>query len=111
MNEEKNNMDMGEEEETEYIDLIDEDGNSQTYEVLASFPMGETQYVAVTEAFEEAEDETDDAEDDEEEIPVMLLRMETDDEGNDIFVAVDDDDEAEKAFQALEDMLAEDGEE
>ena len=110
MNEEMNNMNMDEmEEDVEYIDLIDEDGNSETFEVLASFPMGEVQYVAVTEAVKEAEDE--EAESDEaEEIPVMLLRIETDDKGNDIFVAVDDDEEAERAFNALEELLAEDEE-
>lgn len=110
MSEEMNNQNMDEmEEDIEYIDLIDEVGNSETYEVLASFPMGEVQYVAVTEAVKEAEeDDAESAED--EEIPVMLLRMETDEEGNDIFVAVDDDEEAERAFNALEEMLAEEEE-
>ncbi|MBR2824273.1 MAG: DUF1292 domain-containing protein [Clostridia bacterium] len=110
MNEEMDSRNMDEmDEDVEYIDLIDEEGNSETYEVLASFPMGEVQYVAVTEAVKEAEDEESETDEDEE-IPVMLLRMETDEEGNDIFVAVDDDEEAEQAFNALEELLGDEEE-
>lgn len=92
MNEEMNGL-TPEEEEDELIELVDEDGNAQTFEWLASFPVGENQYIAVAEPVEEGEEP--------EEIQVLFLRIEEDEEGNDVYIPVNEDAEADAAYEAF----------
>lgn len=92
MNEELNPMDPEQEEEDGLIELVDEDGNSQTFEWLASFPMDDVQYIAVAEQTEEEEPE---------EVQVLFLRIEQDEEGNDVYVPVDDDAEADRVYECF----------
>ena len=103
MNEEMNGL-TPEEEEDELIELVDEDGNTQTFEWLASFPVGENQYIAVAEPMEDGEEP--------EEIQVLFLRIEEDEDGNDVYIPVEDDAEADAAFAGFLDLVdaEEDGE-
>ena len=55
MDEELRPMD-GENEDNGLIELVDEDGNSETFELLASFDMDGKQYLAVADTEEEEED-------------------------------------------------------
>ncbi len=98
MNEEMNGL-TPEEEEDELIELVDEDGNTQTFEWLASFPVGENQYIAVAEPMKE--------ETEPEEIQVLFLRIEEDEEGNDVYIPVEDDQEADAAYEAFMEAITE----
>ncbi len=72
----------------ELIELVDEEGKTQTFELLASFALNDSQYLAVTEPTEEEDPES---------MEVFILRIDQDEEGNDIYVSVDDE-EADTAF-------------
>ena len=87
MNEEMNRVNP--EENDDIIELVDENGETQEFEWLASFPMNEKQYIAVTEPTEEEEPES---------IEVLFLRIDEDDAGEDVYVPVDDDKEADAAY-------------
>ena len=56
--------------------------SDEQYELLASFPVGDEQYLAVTEPMEEEEPES---------VEVFFLKVEEDDDGNEVYVSVDDD--------------------
>ncbi len=100
MNEEMNGLTPEEEgEEDELIELADEDGNTQTFEWLASFPGRENQYIAVAEPLEDEEEP--------EEIQVLFLRIEEDEEGNDVYIPVEDDEEADAAYEAFTEAISE----
>lgn len=90
MSEDLENLDGLEDEEFDgMIELTDEDGNTEEFELLASFPMGDSQYLAVSEPIEEEEAES---------VEVFFLKVETDEDGNDIYVSVDDD-EADAVYE------------
>ena len=98
MNEELNGL-TPEEEEDDKIELVDEDGNTQTFEWLASFPVGGTQYIAVSDPLEEGEDP--------EEISVLFLRIEEDEDGNDVYIPVEEEEEADAAYEAFMEAINE----
>ena len=56
--------------------------SEEQYELLASFPVGDDQYLAVAEPMEEEEPES---------VEVFFLKVEEDDDGNEVYVSVDDD--------------------
>ena len=83
MNEDLENLEGLENDELDgLIELTDEDGNTEQYELLASFPVGDDQYLAVAEPMEEEEPES---------VEVFFLKVEEDDDGNEVYVSVDDD--------------------
>ncbi len=67
------NGDDGEEDET--VDLINEQGEIETYEHLATFPFRDRIFWAVTEAGQDPETE---------ELEVLLLEVVTDEKGEDV---------------------------
>ena len=96
MDEELRPMD-GENEDNGLIELVDEDGNSETFELLASFDMDGKPYLAVADTEEEEEDP--------ESVEVLFLRIEEDEDGNDVYVPVDDDAEADAAFASFMELV------
>ena len=74
------------------IEMIDENGESTVFELLAAFDFDGAHYLAVTDP------ETDDEEIEEEGLNVLFLRTETDEDGNDIYVTVEEE-EADRAFE------------
>ena len=83
MNEDLENLEGLENDDFDgLIELTDEDGNTEQYELLASFPVGDDQYLAVAEPMEEEEPES---------VEVFFLKVEEDDDGNEVYVSVDDD--------------------
>ncbi len=80
--------DFDEFEEPETIELIDEDGNSQLFELLGSFDLDGKHYLAVSEPSEEEEPESMD---------VFFLRTVKDENGNDIYISAEDE-ESKAAF-------------
>ncbi len=90
MNEDLENLEGMEDEEFDgMIELTDEEGNTEEFELLASFSMGDDQYLAVSEPIEEEEPEA---------VEVFFLRVDTDEDGNDVYVSVEDD-EADRAYE------------
>ena len=91
--------------EDELIELVDEDGETQTFEWLATFTMNDAQYIAVADATEEEDPES---------IEVLFLRIEQDEDGNDVYVSVNDEKEADDAVAAFMELVdeeeSEDGE-
>lgn len=72
--------------EDNLIELIDEDGQSSTYELLDSFIMDGNEYIAVADPEDESED-----------LEVYILKVDQDENGEDIYT-VPDDEESDKAF-------------
>lgn len=76
------------EETYDVIELVDEEGETQEFELLASFDLNDQHYIAVAEPTEEEDPES---------MEVFILRTETDQDGNDTYVTVEDE-EADEAF-------------
>ncbi len=69
------------EEDLDTVDLINEDGEIETYEHLATFPFRDGVFWAVTEAGQDP---------DSEEIDVLLLEVKQDENGEDVLVTPDE---------------------
>lgn len=100
-------MDFNPEEKDELIELIDEEGESTLFEHLGTFEFKGETYLAVTPATEEEEED-----DDEEDMEVFILKIETDENGEDIYTVPDDEiaDQAFAHFLTLVDLEGDDEE-
>ena len=84
--------------ESEYYTLTDEDGNELQFEVIGSAEIKGCMYYAmvpVTELTEDAEF-----------CEYVILKAEKDEDGEDILVTVDDDDEFDDVADYFDDMLS-----
>lgn len=81
----------------EIFTLTDEDGNESEFELIASQEIDGVTYVALV--------PYDPAKKDEEEQEYVVLKLEADENGEDLLVTIDDDDEFEKVAEIFEDML------
>ena len=81
----------------EIFTLTDEEGNESEFELIASQEIEGTTYVALVpyepEKGEEVEQE------------YVVLKLTADENGEDLLVTIDDDDEFEKVAEIFEDML------
>ncbi|MBE7053011.1 MAG: DUF1292 domain-containing protein [Ruminococcaceae bacterium] len=82
-----------EENESNIIPFMDEDGNKIDLELIDAFEMQGNEYVALVPA-----------DDDDEECEVMIMRIEHDDE-EDILVYIEDEDELDNAFDIFKDRM------
>ena len=87
----KNNM-LDPEEEDNLVELIDENGESTTFEHLATLEYEGESYLALC-----------DPESEEEDLEVFILKIEQDEDGNDVY-NVPDDDVADAVFAKLVEM-------
>ncbi len=76
------------EEEQDLIELVDEEGNNQVFELLGTFDLNGNHYLAVSEPVEEEDPES---------LEVFILKTVTDEDGNDTYVPAEDQ-EADDAF-------------
>ena len=99
----ENNNDMNQEERM--IELIGDDGSTVTFEHLATLEYEGENYLVLG-----PPDDGSDEEDSE----VYILKITQDDEGNDIYVDLEDEELSEKIFeyflQLLEETVEDDGE-
>lgn len=99
----ENNNDMNQEERM--IELIGDDGSTVTFEHLATLEYEGENYLVLG---------TPDDGSDEEDSEVYILKITQDDEGNDIYVDLEDEELSEKIFeyflQLLEETVEDDGE-
>ena len=80
------------EEDDELVELVDEDGQSSYFQHIGTFPMNGKDYIAVV-----------DPEDDSEDLNVIILRIDQDENGDDVYVTPDED-EADAAFDIFVDL-------
>jgi len=91
------------EEDDDLVELISEDGESIVMEHLATLEHEGNTYLAMTTPMDEDEDDV-------EEIEIVIMKIEQDENGEDIYTRPDEDEE-EAVFEKLMEMLnEEDGE-
>ena len=84
------------------VELVDEEGNEVTFEHLMTLEHKGRSYICLVPA-----EPMEDVEEDE----LVIMRIETDEEGNDYYVTIDSDEELEEVFDKyLEIAEADDGE-
>lgn len=81
----------------EIFTLTDEEGNESEFELIASQEIDGTTYVALVPYDAEKKDEV--------EQEYVVLKLIADENGEDLLVTIDDDDEFEKVAEIFEDML------
>lgn len=91
------------EEEDELIELVDENGETTVFEHLATLEYEGDTYLALCEPEDEESNEDEDLE-------VFILKIEQDEEGNDVYT-VPDDDVADAVFAKLVELTEDLGEE
>ena len=84
-----------------YISITDEDGKEYELEVLAELDFEGSHYLALIPA---------DADENAEDLEVSILKSEQEN-GDEILVTIDDDDELERVYNALMDMVYEEEDE
>jgi len=89
MSDEKNFMPEENEEENDLVELIDENGEHTVFEHLATLEYEGESYLALC-----------DPESDEDDLEVFILKIEQDEDGNDVY-NVPDDDVADAVFEKL----------
>lgn len=80
--------------EPEIIQLIDEHGYPVDFELVASFDVDDNRYAVVVPVDGDGEE-------------AYILRVEQDEDGNDIFVAIEDEDEFNDAVEAYNELMEE----
>ncbi|CDZ24131.1 hypothetical protein CCDG5_1014 [[Clostridium] cellulosi] len=90
---------MGREPDGTLITLLDENGEEKEFEHLASLEYEGSTYVALIPAFQKPEELV------ESDGNLVILKIESDDKGEDILVTVDDDDEFYTVSKKFEKML------
>ncbi len=93
MSDEIKNTNPDPEEEDELIELVDENGETTVFEHLATLEYEGDTYLALCEPEDEESNEDEDLE-------VFILKIEQDEEGNDVYT-VPDDDVADAVFAKL----------
>ena len=88
---------MNEEYGSDFISITDEDGKEYELEVLAELEYEGSKYLALVPA----------ADNGEEDLEVSILKA-VDENGEEILVTIDDDDELEAVYGALMDLIYED---
>jgi uncharacterized protein YrzB (UPF0473 family) len=79
-------------EEQNFIELVDDEGNTLKLEHLLTFENEDAFYAAFLPVEENEEEESDE---------VIIMRLEEDEKGEDVFVPIEEDDELEAAWQAF----------
>jgi uncharacterized protein YrzB (UPF0473 family) len=103
MSDEIKNTNPDPEEEDELIELVDENGETTVFEHLATLEYEGDTYLALCEPEDEESNEDEDLE-------VFILKIEQDEEGNDVYT-VPDDDVADAVFAKLVELTEDLGEE
>ncbi len=90
---------MSEEYGSDFISITDEDGKEYELEVLAELEYEGSKYLALVPAEADAEDE-------EAELEVSILKA-VEENGEELLITIDDDDELEAVYNALMDLMYE----
>lgn len=93
---------LEDDEDSNLVELTDEDGNVSQFEYLDTVEHKGESYVVFM-AVEEDEDEDEEGE-------VVILKIAQDDKGEDIYVTIEDDDLVEEVFEKFMEGLSEEDE-
>ena len=88
---------MNNEMENNILTFQDEDGNDVDLEIIDAFEISDTQYAALVPVEEPAEEQEEE---------VFLMRIEEDENGDDILIQVTDEEELETAFETFKERMA-----
>lgn len=88
------------EERDDVVVLTDEDGNEHEFEVVDYFEVDDKEYAVLLPADDEQEEEEE----------ALIFRVEEDQDGNEVLVEIEDDDEWERVASAWEEMVADEDE-
>ncbi len=88
---------MNNEMENNILTFQDEDGNDVDLEIIDAFELNDTQYVALVPVDEPAEEQEEE---------VFIMRIEEDENGEDILIQVTDEAELEAAFENFKERMA-----
>ena len=95
------NMNENLDEEDDIIELVDEEGETQLFELLGTFDLNGNHYLAVADPTEEEDPES---------MEVFILKTIPDEDGNDTYVTPDEA-EADEAFNYFLTLVEAEGEE
>jgi len=88
-------------DDIEIIELVDDEGNEHLFELVAELEMEGNLYKVLIPYEENAE------EDEETEVEVIILKSQTDENGEEFLVDIEDDEEWEKVADAWQDLREE----
>ncbi len=83
------------EQETNWITLVDEEGHEHRFNLLNIVEVDEAKYAVMVPEEQESEEEQEEA---------VIFRIEADEEGEEVLVDIEDDDEFAKVCEALDEL-------
>jgi len=86
-------------EDMDIIVLYDEDGNETEFEVIATLELDDNEYAILLPKDADIEPETDEVDE------VYVLRMEKDENGEDVLVGIEDEEELNDVIEAYEELI------
>lgn len=86
-------------EDIDFIILYDEDGNETEFEIIATLEVNDIEYAILLPTDEDIEPESDEVDE------VYVLRMEQDENGDDVLVGIEDEDELNDVIAAYEELI------
>ncbi len=88
-------------EEMDVILLYDEDGNESEFEVVATLEVNENEYAILLPKDEARDPDVEEVEE------AYILRIEQDDNGEDVLVGIEDEEELSMVIEAYEELVRE----
>lgn len=86
-------------EDMDFIVLYDEDGNETEFEVIATLEVDDNEYAILLPGNADIDPESDEVNE------VYVLRMEQDENGEDVLVGIEDEDELNEVIMAYEELI------
>lgn len=86
-------------DDMDFIVLYDEDGNETEFEVIATLEVEDNEYAILLPAGADIDPESDEVDE------VYVLRMEQDENGDDVLVGIEDEDELNEVIMAYEELI------
>jgi uncharacterized protein YrzB (UPF0473 family) len=83
------------EQETNWITLVDEEGHEHRFNLLNIVEIDNAKYAVMIPEIKEPEDDQEEA---------VIFRIDTDEEGEEVLVDIEDDDEFAKVCEALDEL-------
>lgn len=90
------------EQETNWITLVDEEGHEHRFNLLNIVEVDQAKYAVMVPEEQDSEEEQEEA---------VIFRIEADEEGEEVLVDIEDDDEFAKVCEALDELEEADEEE
>jgi uncharacterized protein YrzB (UPF0473 family) len=99
------------EEESNVITLVDDDGKEHRFDLLNIVEVDRIRYAVMIPEGTDLESSEEEENNDDEEEEAVIFRLETDEDGEEVLVDIEDDAEFEKVCDYLDQMMEEEEEE